>query len=418
MKREISDVLRLYSASLLSGWFALLFFYIAELILIYWFSGKLRPARFLYYFGAYMVIGTVFGLGTGTAHALLTRLIKGRFTLKPEPLSLALNVSGLLCFLSFVVLNAHYMPLSPITSAKSLALNFAIAGSFVFLLPLFYVLAGRTTPFPAPYRTMSVCSSAAIAFVAFQALISKILGGGEYTTSISAGLTFLSLSAGSIAALADLSILNILAGTKRGGSRASLSKKVLLGKCVVAASAFAIIASGWFANDNERPVAESRGMSAATPGAESPNVIFIVLDTVRQDRLSVYGCERETSPNIARFAEKSWVFDAYSTATWTLPSHASIVTGLYPTENGTGLDSHNYIEQRNETIAEILTENGYSTAAVVANHLALGPSSGFSQGFGYYYAEPRETDPVFPLVAHSFLRKFLPRSSASRILPC
>ncbi len=64
---------------------------------------------------------------------------------------------------------------------------------------------------------------------------------------------------------------------------------------------------------------------------ERPNVVFVVMDTLRADRLSAYGYERETSPHLARLASRGVRFEeAYSTASWTWPATASLLTGLLP----------------------------------------------------------------------------------------
>jgi len=71
----------------------------------------------------------------------------------------------------------------------------------------------------------------------------------------------------------------------------------------------------------------------ARPG--SPNILLIVVDTLRADHLASYGYKRETSPNLDRLAEQGVVFEsAFATSSWTLPAHASLVTGRYPHEHG------------------------------------------------------------------------------------
>ena len=66
-----------------------------------------------------------------------------------------------------------------------------------------------------------------------------------------------------------------------------------------------------------------------------PLVILIVLDTVRADHLSIYGYHRQNNKNLEEFARDALVFEnCIATAPWTLPSHASLFTGLYPTEHG------------------------------------------------------------------------------------
>ena len=67
----------------------------------------------------------------------------------------------------------------------------------------------------------------------------------------------------------------------------------------------------------------------------SPNLIVIVLYSVRRDHLSCYGYARRTTPYLDRLAEESVLFlEAYSTSCWTIPSHASLFTGLYPSHHG------------------------------------------------------------------------------------
>ena len=62
-----------------------------------------------------------------------------------------------------------------------------------------------------------------------------------------------------------------------------------------------------------------------------PDIIFIVLDTQRADRLGAYGYDKPISPNLDRFAAQATLFEqAVAPAQWTVPSHASMFTGLYP----------------------------------------------------------------------------------------
>src|SRR6185369_9578077 len=82
-------------------------------------------------------------------------------------------------------------------------------------------------------------------------------------------------------------------------------------------------------------LAESGGVVAAPRGPAG--ILLVVLDTVRQDHLSLYGYERPTSPNLDRLAATSLVFEnAYSTSHFTLPAHASLFTGKLPSVHGAG----------------------------------------------------------------------------------
>ncbi|MGB3729698.1 MAG: sulfatase-like hydrolase/transferase [Thermodesulfobacteriota bacterium] len=113
---------------------------------------------------------------------------------------------------------------------------------------------------------------------------------------------------------------------------------------------------------------------------DTPNVILITIDTLRADRLSSYGYQRNTSPNIDSLAEKGILFEnAYSQSSWTYPSMASMHTALYPVHFGL-MKFENRISDKSLTIAEHLKNNFYATFAVVSNIVAS-EIFGFGQGF-------------------------------------
>ncbi len=123
---------------------------------------------------------------------------------------------------------------------------------------------------------------------------------------------------------------------------------------------------------------------AQLPRAEkaAPNVLLVVMDTARADHFSTYGYERNTSPNVSRLAQRGALYrNAYSTASWTLPSHASFVTGLFPYEHGA--DMHP-LRPEFVTLAETLDAQGYSTAGFVANTIWCTRASGFAQGLVHH----------------------------------
>ncbi len=123
------------------------------------------------------------------------------------------------------------------------------------------------------------------------------------------------------------------------------------------------------------------GQPAAT---NRPNLILISLDTTRADHLSVYGYARKTSPNLERFASRATLYRrAYSNGDFTLPSHASMLTGRFPSEHGAVGDMNGFhpISASVATLPELLKRRGYFTSAVVANHAFLTPAFGFHRGF-------------------------------------
>ena len=130
--------------------------------------------------------------------------------------------------------------------------------------------------------------------------------------------------------------------------------------------------------------AEDRALSLcppAKPGA--PNVLLIVLDTVRASCLSLHGHHRPTSPNLERLARKGVVFtEARSTAPWTSPAHASMMTGRWPHELSVGPVSP--LDATFPTLAEVLGRAGYATAGFVGNIYYCNDLYGFDRGFARY----------------------------------
>lgn len=116
---------------------------------------------------------------------------------------------------------------------------------------------------------------------------------------------------------------------------------------------------------------------------EAPNVMLIVLDTVRADSLSCYGLRRKLTPNIDKMAHDGALYlNAFSTAPWTPPSHASIFTGKYPSYHKTmGKDVR--FKEANTSLAEALSLNGFQTLGVTWCQI-LGRGSGFEKGFQQY----------------------------------
>jgi arylsulfatase A-like enzyme len=130
--------------------------------------------------------------------------------------------------------------------------------------------------------------------------------------------------------------------------------------------------------------AEPRAL-AQLPAARrgSPNVLLVVLDTVRADRLSLYGYGRDTSPNLIRLARHSVRFErARAAAPWTLPSHASMFTGRLPHELKVFVNRP--LDTTYPTLAEFLRDRGYFTAGFVANTRFCNSWYGLGRGFVHY----------------------------------
>ena len=113
---------------------------------------------------------------------------------------------------------------------------------------------------------------------------------------------------------------------------------------------------------------------------DRPNVLWVVWDTVRADRTSLYGHDVSTTPHLDQWARGARVFeDAVSAGASTVPSHGSMFTGLLPTEHGVN-NTHRVLDDRLTTIAERLGAAGYQTYLFAANPHISSPQN-FAQGF-------------------------------------
>jgi len=123
------------------------------------------------------------------------------------------------------------------------------------------------------------------------------------------------------------------------------------------------------------------GCSEKAP--EKPNVLLIIVDTLRADHIGCYGGRKGVSPSLDKLASQGVQFmNAYSTAPWTQPAVASILTSLYPTEHGV-VKLFDTLSSGNNTFAERLQRVGYLTGAIIS-HKFIGSKFGFSQGFDYF----------------------------------
>ncbi|MGH7656665.1 MAG: sulfatase, partial [Gemmatimonadales bacterium] len=114
--------------------------------------------------------------------------------------------------------------------------------------------------------------------------------------------------------------------------------------------------------------------------AGAPNVLLLVLDTVRSASLGLYGYERATTPGLERWARTGTVFErATATSSWTLPSHAGLFTGRYVHELAAGFRTP--MGSRWPTVAGEFRRNGYNTAGFSANRKYVTWEFGLNRGF-------------------------------------
>ncbi|NLF64146.1 MAG: sulfatase [Chloroflexi bacterium] len=118
---------------------------------------------------------------------------------------------------------------------------------------------------------------------------------------------------------------------------------------------------------------------------DRPDIIFIVLDTQRADRLGTYGYDATLTPHLDRWAAEGAVFEqAIAPAQWTIPSHASMFTGRYPTAHQV-LQSNKALTPDLPHLAELLRAAGYDTIGFCNNPLVGILNNGFKRGFNRFY---------------------------------
>ena len=125
----------------------------------------------------------------------------------------------------------------------------------------------------------------------------------------------------------------------------------------------------------------SLSQNSGCDGAQQPLVVLISIDTLRADHLGLYGAMRPTSPVLDALALEGATFDdASATSPWTLPAHASLLTGLRPRVHGAVSKDHKLAE-RIDTLASLLFASGYDSAAVVNSTYLRRDTFGLTRGF-------------------------------------
>ena len=115
-----------------------------------------------------------------------------------------------------------------------------------------------------------------------------------------------------------------------------------------------------------------------------PNIIFLTVDTLRADRIGMYGHSRNTMPVMEDLAKTSVVFEtALVPRGTTRPSYASMLTGLYPFHHGVRTNTTVFHEDLT-SLPEVLKAAGYATASFVSNFVLIAELSGMTQGFDVY----------------------------------
>ena len=183
----------------------------------------------------------------------------------------------------------------------------------------------------------------------------------------------------------------------RRGGRISGSLGGLFGGLVLGASLFfgmSLLAGCSASPRSEEKPATNLKAQAFIPGAGGeggsdaqdprPSVVLIVMDTLRADAVSAYGAVTKTTPNLDRLAADGLQYQhAFSPSPWTLPSHATLFTGLDVKDHGVGTGQQLTVPDSLTTLAEHLRDAGYQTAGFSEN-LLVSEKFGLTQGFDHF----------------------------------
>lgn len=179
-----------------------------------------------------------------------------------------------------------------------------------------------------------------------------------------------------------------------------------------------IVGGQWWGEDRA-----TAALPKAAPGA--PNIIVLVIDTLRADHVSAYGYSRTTTPNLDRLAAQGVQFqNAIAPSSWSLPSHASLVTGRYVHDHKVGqVEREPWLGWGKAglgglpTIGEALEERGYRTGAFSANRTYFTSNLGFGRGFLHFedYFNSAADGFVRTLYGREFARIYLKRSDKSLV---
>ena len=208
-----------------------------------------------------------------------------------------------------------------------------------------------------------------------------------------------------------LSLLGLL--TTRTGS---FGNKPLGALGFAALAIVALLGWNWWLNQQQYHVIGDLEPAAASHG---PNIVLITMDTVRADHLSLYGYDRDTTPGLRNLAETATIYNrAIASGPWTLPSHASMFTGMYSSTHG----AHGYRDRPGpplsldfDTLAEVLAGAGLATIGVVSNLVLLTHSHQLNQGFEYW--DERRPTPLTPAPPRTFTLQKATHTLISHVLP-
>lgn len=295
----------------------------------------------------------------------------------------------LMCAILALAFAANLAAAWPLKCPENIALILAGALALVF--------GGALTVAPWQRR---------MAFLASPAVLSLLLLSGPWASRAALGTNASALRK----AVVSLAAIGTVLGF------AALRQRILPSptyKTRIAAS-LAILGCLWVLQT--RKTTAATGQEPSGPSLrQNPNIVLITMDTVRADHLSIYGYQHDTTPFLREFARGATLYErAIATNGYTIPTHASLFTGLYSSWHGATVhpgypNDGSPLPPRTTTLASVLRAHGYWTIETIANYVGLGAWTGLTQGFASTESKRavRIADPNRPFYLREGARKLL-----------
>lgn len=238
----------------------------------------------------------------------------------------------------------------------------------VAALAIFKIRRGRIRSTPIP-----------VLFAVFVVLVAVVVVPADLNLATRLGQSVILTISGAFALLGLLLALSLRALVRRCHERrlfGALRRCTFLAILLTTGSAVAFVKSPFFNPGGYRVPTTN----VTAPHRDRPHILWIVLDTVRADRMSCHGYDRLTTPFLNTWAERAIVFDnAIGNGMWTVPSHASMFTGLSVREHGLGR-GRTRLDEKFKTVADVLSGDGYVTASF-SNNPWISSNTRLSTGF-------------------------------------
>jgi arylsulfatase A-like enzyme len=362
----------------------------------------------LFTFLLYIVIGVVAGIVLGGLIGLLLKVVKRwQQRIKATPLIMACCISIITLLYTGLFIYDRFLPLYP--DLPRILINLAFIPLGFILLSTVYMILARITDKIRLIASYLALSLTLYTFMAGGFYINEsILTGKFFNPDFVRIITNLSIFISCIIIYMLIYLIFITIGRKY-----EKAFKFIILKTLIATLIVLVVIGGATHLIGARSTIKEYIVRPIIPTDNRPNIILITMDTTRADHLSCYGYEKGTTPYIDKLAGESVLFkNTYASSPWTLPSHASIFTGMYPAQHNTHWDYESVearwptsLGEQYRTLAEILADNGYRTAGVIGAPWCRS-ALGLAQGFAYY---DEALISVLPDLRHFTLFRFLKR---------